>query len=291
MQKAIAVIILFSTIFFRINTAAYGSKSGDYREEQYCLHHILVENKEVAFIQGAEFYPGFNKKEIEERYSLWERFVKRSVKQGKPSWSKHIHQTYHKANVKSFYIDKYEVTYGEYKEFLNATGHRSLPEWIEKFIPGDDYPVVGVSWYDADAYCKWKGKRLPTQDEWELAARGKIRRKYPWGNTHPNGKRGNFADISSDVIWKNTLYDDGYKYLAPIDSYPEGATPEGVYNLGGNAREWTSTINKETGKAITKGGSFENAFDDMMAADQRPFKLDTINNTIGFRSAYDDPGE
>lgn len=389
MQKVVTIIFLFSTIFFRTNTAVCGNETGLYREEQYRLHHVLVENENqlgsliqsfnslltktndpyksaiiladdaskkdplnrrwgdlgwvsrgkfpkefdkkvfslkkegdyttfstplgchfvmlmhtrkpgyypagrtkgrgMALIQGEEFYAGFNKKEIRERYDIWEKQVKPSVNQDKPGWIEYADQTYRKTKIKPFYIDKYEVTYGEYKEFLKAAGHRPPPEWIEKIIPGDDYPIVGVSWYDADAYCKWKGKRLPTQDEWEFAARSKIRRKYPWGNNHPDGERGNFADVNSGVPWKNSAYNDGYASLAPINSYPEGATPEGVYNLGGNAREWTATVNKKNKTAIAKGGSFENAFDDMMAADQRQFKLDSINNTLGFRCVCDNP--
>lgn len=246
--------------------------------------------KEIAkmvFIKGGEFYAGFGKDEIKERYEVWHRYVAPYVNQDKPGWTSYINQTYHKADVKPFYIDKHEVSYGEYKAFLDATGHRPLPDKIVKFIPGDDYPVVGVSWYDADAYCKWKGKRLLTQDEWEFVARGKVRRKYPWGNELPDGERGNFADINSDVPWKNISYDDGYKYLAPVKSYPEGTTPEGVYNLGGNTKEWTSTIDKEKQTAIAKGGSFKNAFDDMLSADQRSHKLDSIDRTIGFRCAGD----
>jgi formylglycine-generating enzyme required for sulfatase activity len=389
MQKVVTIIFLFSAIFCLANTAACGNQTGAYREEQYRLHHILVENEAqlkslirsfnflfaetkdpyksaiiladdvskkdplnrrwgdlgwvsrgkfpkefdekvfslkkegtyttfstplgyhfvmlmhirkpgyypagrikgrgMAFIQGEEFYAGFNKKELQERYAIWEKQIKPSVKQDKPGWIEYAYQTYRKTRIKSFYIDKYEVTYGEYKEFLEATGHRPIPEWIEKFIQGDDYPIVGVSWNDADAYCKWKGKRLATQDEWELAARSKIRRKYPWGNNHPDGKNGNFADINSGVPWKNNAYNDGYASLAPVNSYPAGATPEGVYNLGGNAREWTATVNKKNKTAIAKGGSFENAFDDMMTADQRQFKLGSINNTLGFRCVYDDP--
>jgi len=241
--------------------------------------------KEMVFIPGGEFYVGYNRKEIKERYKIWRTYVKPYVNQDKPGWISYIYQTYHKTNVKPFYIDKYEVTYKEYKEFLEATGHRSLTEWIEKFIPGDDYPVVGVNWYNADAYCKWKGKRLPTQDEWEFAARGDERRIYPWGNDNPDGTRGNFADINADVPWRDKSSDDRYKYLAPAKAYPEGATPEGVYNLGGNVKEWTANVNTEKETAITKGGSFENAFDDMSPADQRPYKLDTIDYTLGFRCA------
>jgi formylglycine-generating enzyme required for sulfatase activity len=258
-------------------------KPGPYPIDEVKSH---IKNKGMAFIRGGEFYAGFNKKEIKERFGLWKKYVKPFVNQGGPGWADYISQTYRKTKVESFYIDKYEVTYKDYKEFLKTAGHRPLPEWAEKFIPGDDYPVVGISWDDASAYCEYKGKRLPTQDEWEFAARGKARRKYPWGNKPPDGKKGNFADASSDVPWKNMLYDDGYKYLAPVDSYPQGITPEGVYNLGGNTREWTATVNREKGAAITKGGSFRNAFDDMLSADQRPCKLDTTDYTIGFRCIY-----
>lgn len=253
------------------------------------LERALSEDtgREMVFIRGGEFYAGFNKKEIAERYQLWNKYVKPYVNQSKPGWTAYIYEIYHKAHVDPFYIDKYEVTYGEYKEFLKAIGHRPLPEDIQKFIPADDCPVVGVSWYDANAYCQWKGKRLPTQDEWEFAARGEERRKYPWGDKPPDGRNGNFADINSDVPWRNTLYDDGYRYLAPVKSYPEGITPEGVYNLGGNAKEWTSTIDGEKGMAITKGGSFRNAFEDMLSADQRAYGLNTNDYTVGFRCASD----
>lgn len=253
------------------------------------LKEALSEKKRetMAFMQKGEFFAGFSKKEIKERYKIWKKYVKPYVEQDKPGWLTYIYQTYHKADVKPFYIDKYEVNYAEYKKFLQATSHRPLPEWAEKFIPGDNYPVVGVSWHDANAYCKWRGKRFPTQDEWEFAARGNVRRKYPWGDKLSDGKRGNFADINSSVPWKNRFYDDRHKYLAPVNSYPQGATPEGVYNLGGNAKEWTATVNREKGTAIAKGGSFKNAFDDMLSADQRPYRLDTIDYTIGFRCACD----
>lgn len=245
-----------------------------------------AKKKDMVFIKGGIFYAGFTEEEINERYKTWEKFVKPHVNQEHPGWADYIHRTYKKAEVRSFYIDKYEVTYKEYKEFLKATGHRTLPEWTEKFIPGDNYPVVGVSWHDANAYCEWKGKRLPTQDEWEFAARGRKRRKYPWGNSSPDGQRGNFADMNSGVPWRNTAHNDGYETLAPVKNYPKGATPEGVYNLAGNVKEWTSTLGWKKETAITKGGSYNNASDDMLSADQRPYNLDSTDSATGFRCAY-----
>jgi formylglycine-generating enzyme required for sulfatase activity len=243
--------------------------------------------KGMVFIRGGVFSLGYSEAEIQNRYKLWETYVKPYVNQRGPGWAEYIYKTYHKAIQKDFFIDKSEVTYKEYKEFLEATGHNILPEVIERTIPGDNYPVVGVNWHDAGAFCKWAGKRLPTQDEWEVAARGTERRLYPWGNQNPDGTRGNFADINASVPWRNKIYNDGYAALSPINHYPKGATREGVYDLAGNAKEWTATIDIRNKTAIVKGGSFENAFDDMQAADQRPYNLGATNPSLGFRCACD----
>ena len=97
-------------------------------------------------------------------------------------WIKNTHPV-HTVELDTFSIDTYEVTIKQYKEFISATGHRPLPDWVNKYSPTDNHTVVGVSWYDANTYAKWMGKRLPTEAEWEYAARGGLRGKsYVWVN-------------------------------------------------------------------------------------------------------------
>lgn len=132
--------------------------------------------------------------------------------------------------VEAFYIDRYEVTNEEYKAFLDATGHDPPRHWKDgTFPPGEArYPVTGVSWYDAQAYLQWKGKRLPTEAEWEKAARGDDGRVYPWGD----------AFIPE---WLNINGDgDLYEMTAPVGSFPQGVSPYGVFDMAGNVWEWTA---------------------------------------------------
>ena len=153
----------------------------------------------------------------------------------------------HTVYVDAFYIDKYEVTVGQYNAFVRATGHRPLPDWVSQYSPADQHPVVGVTWHDAIAYAKWAGKRLPTEAEWEKAARGGlVGKNHPWGNAELDGTQCNFADKRLSEVWDRERkpednwadknIDDGYVYTAPVGSYP----PNGydLYDMGGNVTEW-----------------------------------------------------
>jgi formylglycine-generating enzyme required for sulfatase activity len=151
--------------------------------------------------------------------------------------------------LSDYYIDIYPVTNKQYKEFLDDTGHylpkpRGVPwdgalepyMWDEEtrcFPEGtDDCPVVLVSWYDALAYCEWAGKRLPTEAEWEKAARGTDGRPYPWG-------------WDADIRVHSHFYEAWYKGytipnidLKPVTTYPSGVSPYGCWDMLGNAEEW-----------------------------------------------------
>jgi formylglycine-generating enzyme required for sulfatase activity len=134
--------------------------------------------------------------------------------------------------VDAFYMDKYEVTVSRYAKFLEATGNVGAPEeWKTVDLQnGAELPVVGVDWHDADSYCRWAGKRLPTESEWEKAARGSDERKYPWGNDAPTAEHAIFGKP-----YQNPVYKDG---VAAVGRHPKGASPFGIYDLSGNVSEW-----------------------------------------------------
>ncbi|HEY0724025.1 MAG TPA: SUMF1/EgtB/PvdO family nonheme iron enzyme, partial [Pyrinomonadaceae bacterium] len=135
----------------------------------------------------------------------------------------------HKVSVAPFYMDVTEVTGEMYQQFVKDTGHRVPPQWVNNSYPSGaaKLPVTGVDWYDADAYAKWAKKRLPTEEEWEFAARSNDGRRYPWGNNWSAGSA-NAGDSSAQRVIN-------------VGSFPEGKTPSGLADLAGNAWEWTSS--------------------------------------------------
>jgi formylglycine-generating enzyme required for sulfatase activity len=132
-----------------------------------------------------------------------------------------------RVNLPAFYIDRLEVTNAAYLRFVQSTGAPLLPHWKDGRITPDqaDRPVVYVDWLEAAAYCKWTGKRLPTEAEWEKAARNGDGRLYPWGNRYESG-RANVGGAFPDVV--------------RVGSLPQGASPYGVMDLIGNVWEWTA---------------------------------------------------
>lgn len=200
-----------------------------------------------------------------------------------------------KVYLPAYYMDKYEVTNREYKRFIDATG-RSAPfdeehintlynwkdgKYRENF---DDHPVSLVDWHDADAYCRWAGKRLPTEEEWEKAARGADGRLWPWGNEFDR--------------FKANTRDFGVLITMPVGSFPEGASPYGVMDMAGNVFEWTGSWYKaypgskhrhpdygETYR-VTRGGAWTsraNPYGYTMSRTAQP--LDYRHRSTGFRCA------
>ena len=149
----------------------------------------------------------------------------------------------HIAYLDAYWIDKTEVTNAQYRRCVEA-GVCQVPRvmeshtWEEPSSYGDlsmaEHPVVHVNWNDARTYCEWAGVRLPTETEWEKAARGSDGRVYPWGSTWDD-RRLNFCDKRCVYSDPSVETDDGYHRTAPVGNYPTGASPYGVLDMAGNA--------------------------------------------------------
>ena len=231
----------------------------------------------------------------------------------------------HRVFLDAFYIDKYEVTNARFQQFVQATGYRTQAEregggkirtgaqtWVQvsdanwrsprgqgSSIAGlEAHPVVQVSWHDAKAYCTWAGKRLPTEAEWEKAARGTDGRLYPWGN-QTDGTRVNFCDRNCPFEWRDASVDDGSPSTAPVGSYETGKSPYGVYDMAGNVWEWVADWYEATyyrrsparnpqgptsgTQVVLRGGSWLYTAPDFRTTERAGVPPDRRNENIGLR--------
>ena len=198
----------------------------------------------------------------------------------------------HISATKAFYIDLNEVTNADYKKFTDETKRETPYHWPEGNPPKikEQHPVVYVSWFDANNYCKWTGKRLPTEQEWEKAARGADGLIYPWGNQWSLDKSNNPYKNSTGTV--------------PIGSFPEGKSPYGLNDMSGNVWEWVDSYylphpgnpvtRAEYGKdkRVLKGGSWFDCLSygcglSAPTFNRSFFTPEVKNNSFGFRCAKD----
>jgi formylglycine-generating enzyme required for sulfatase activity len=235
----------------------------------------------------------------------------------------------HKVYLDAFWIDKTEVTNAMFTQFVAETSYQTdadkagtaiifnlLSEDWKKIkganwqhprgpttdIDGlDNHPVVQMSHNDARAYCEWAGRRLPTEAEWEKAARGTDGRIYPWGNQPPAGNLLNFADRNLNIREGDNSEDDGYLFTAPVGSYPDGASPYGVLDMVGNVGEqvadWysntyyaSSSARNPTGPSsgnyfVIRGSSWSRAGWHIRSVSRVTFTPEKRSNGVGFRCA------
>ncbi len=203
----------------------------------------------------------------------------------------------HSINVPAFYIDLYEVTNLQYKKFNDATQGKSPDHFRNRTFPKGkaDHPVTYVTWDNAHAYCAWAGKRLPTDVEWEKAARGTDARMFPWGNEFSIDK------ANTPVRWQKLgLFGD----TTPVGSFQEGKSIYGLYDMSGNVWEWTASWYKaypgnthasesygERYKTLKGGSWFDCSFYQCGISaptfNRAFFAPNTKNDSFGFRCAKD----
>lgn len=196
---------------------------------------------------------------------------------------------YHAVNLPAFYMDRTEVSIGQYKECVKSGACRKAKEYAG--FDKDDQPAAGVSWDDAAAYCQWAGKRLPTEAEWEKAARGTDGRVYPWGN--------NTCGCDCAIQEERQVYGCGRDATWPVGSATKGASPYGALDMSGNVWEWVADWyaddyykssprenpqGPEAGDLkVRRGGCFANIKNYLRSSDRNTAPPETLSNSTGFR--------
>lgn len=248
---------------------------------------------EMVSVPGGEFFMGCNEKVDTE--------------------CDHDEKPGRRVSVNAFQIDKTEVTVAQYGKCVEAGGcssegltmpywetgtepYKERPEWAWACNWGkaghEQHPINCVTWQQAHAYCEWAGKRLPTEAEWEKAARGTDGRKYPWGN-QGYGAAGLVANIADETAKRSQPqwtvaegYDDNYYGTAPVGSFPAGASLSGALDIVGNVMEWTADWYDAKHKYWSlRGGSWANRPHYARASDRYKGDAPKRSETVGFRCA------
>jgi len=208
----------------------------------------------------------------------------------------------HEVCLEPFWIGQTEVTNRQYAACVEA-GACDPP--VERTYYDDpafsDHPVTNVPWLSAAAYAAWAGGRLPTEAEWEYAARGRQARVYPWGDTFEKGDL-NYCDVNCDVyFWADTSFDDGYALTAPDGTYVAGSSWVGALDMSGNVWEWVSSLFKEypydandgredpgaAGERVLRGGACDLSYIDLRSAMRYTLPAGGTCRGYGFRIAAD----
>ncbi len=228
-------------------------------------------------------------------------------------------ETPRQVSVAAFRLMRHEVSNRLFAGFVAETGRVTDPEasgigyvwdrrwrrvhgaqWRHPEGPGSDlsglaeHPVVQVSARDAGAFCTWYGLRLPSEEEWEFAARGRDRRRYPWGDGHPDNSDPNHSNLGyanfGTVLCCAPDASDGYLRTAPVGSYPTGASPHGLLDMAGNVWEWTSSrFPDRPEEVVLRGGGWGNDPYCLRVSYRHGNPADIGLDMVGFRCAADGP--
>ena len=251
------------------------------------INNAVLESKQIpegmVLIPGGEFIRGTASKEAQ-------NVCLKNNDYCKEKWFKD-EEPLHSVKITGYYLDLYEVTQKNYQRVMTKNPSE---------FKGSNLPVESVTWYEAMEYCEKVGKRLPTEAEWEWAAKGGKQSTFAWGN-EVESNRANFCDRSCDKRWKEKQFEDGYSHTAPVGSFP--ANDFGVYDMAGNVYEWVldwygedyyekkphdNPKGPEKGnRKVIRGGSWINYPDSLRSAFRRWSQPDVRFNDTGFRCAKD----
>lgn len=268
------------------------------------LDKLQISEPEMVLLPGGKFEMGSTEQEA--KYAL------RLAHHSQPTWAVR-EQPQHTVTLDAFYIDKYEVTVAEYRKFLDE--YRKFLDQSDQVSqdldlvvqagfegpPEQNHPVTGVTWTEANRYCQWANKQLPSEAQWEYAARSGEDRDYPWGKGPVTGRLANFCDRNCDRPGFSSDADDGFSGTAPVGFFEPGKSSHGVYNLTGNAAEWvrdvydarfyqkptkTNPVNEEPHQdrlRVVRGGSYADDPYFLRAASRNFRPEDSRAPKIGFR--------
>ncbi|WP_420631124.1 SUMF1/EgtB/PvdO family nonheme iron enzyme [Candidatus Leptofilum sp.] len=221
----------------------------------------------------------------------------------------------HLVRLNPFFIDETEVTNGQYAQCVAAGVCNTPVRRSATYHPAyfgdpayDDYPVIFVTWYDADAFCDWRGGRLPSEAEWEMAAgfdpSQSIVLRFPWGDAF-DGTKVNFCDTGCTRDVRDSSVDDGHRDTAPVGSFVDGRSPIGAYDMAGNVMEWvsdwyepryyeSSTDTNPLGPAegtfkAIRGGSWLSTAEELRIVARGSFDPSVARANLGFRCAMTPP--
>jgi formylglycine-generating enzyme required for sulfatase activity len=255
--------------------------------EQTFANSAPMPPDDMILIPAGEFLMGSTEQEITDAW-----------RQNDGGWEKEDYVSAYpqrKIALNDFYVDRKEVSNGDYKIFVEATKRAAPSLWDDHTLSMPNQPVVGVDWNDADDYCHWLDKRLPAEAEWEKAARGTDGRIWPWGNVW-DPKKDNHGKGSDGYGYDES---DGWKYTAPVGT-ELGVSPYGVLNMAGNVYEWTADDfnaypendkyileDSEQGFKTLRGGAYDDGISEQRASTRCGFRKDYKDVDVGFRCVRD----
>jgi formylglycine-generating enzyme required for sulfatase activity len=252
------------------------------------LYHAPSDGATLVYIPAGQFWMGAEEYEAGPRFDQLPK---------------------HAVTLAGYWIDQTEVTNRQYEMCVSAGAclppakdHSSTRKLYFGNPDYKDYPVVWVSWNDAAQYCQWAGRRLPSEAEWERAARGDSGKLlFPWGSSAPDGSQANLCDANCTLAGQNAAIDDGYSDTSPAGFFPTGASPFGVLEMAGNVWEWVQDYYDaryyaaspaanppgplQGDQRVLRGGSFENQAQDLHAANRFFFDPQAATSSFGFRCA------